>query len=305
MALEIDRDGSEGSRADEPNEEDEGKDNDNDNDKDADEGGKDAGGRGDELQSREELEDRDGTEEDEHKAGRLAELRPQDLESAVKVYDAIRVLKAKKDPAKDKQLAAEFDQKMAGVVGQLKSGLKRELPVALKNVAILKAKCGLIGISFEKMIETNADKASEHVWKNIKTSYESVMGGLLDVIESLTRYLDPDVDIQLAEYKDLKQANGELKISLQDLLRDKQALEEEKDRTLKLIEAERTEMQERLNALEADNAKYLDALAKKPHSGRSLGLPASHSPSKPGSATKPPTAELTSESKVLSIAYCL
>lgn len=115
----------------------------------------------------------------------LAELKPQELEEPVKIYEAVRALRKKTEPGKDRQLTQELDRRMAAALEKLKGTLKTDTPVPLRNAGILRAKAAVVGLSFDKMIEGTSDKQAEAVWKSIKTGYEGVVNGLAEIVETL------------------------------------------------------------------------------------------------------------------------
>ena len=81
------------------------------------------------------------------------EMKQEDLEEVAMLYDSIRALRRKTKPEMDKVLAADFDKSIKTMMNQYKSNTNTKDPIQIKNTYILKAKYGLFGICFEKIIE--------------------------------------------------------------------------------------------------------------------------------------------------------
>ncbi len=180
----------------------------------------------------------------------MPELKPQDLEEAVKIYDAIRNIRKKQDPERDKQLTQELDRRMAEIISRLKDSLRASTPVALRNAAILKAKAALVRMSFDKMLEGVADRQSEAVWKSIRLNYETVINGLVDIVESLKPSLTNGATPaeKDGERQDLieaaKAAERELQIS-----------KEQRESLERTFVEEKAELLSRVAALEEENRR--------------------------------------------------
>eukprot|EP01022_Parablepharisma_sp_SALTPOND_P006584 TRINITY_DN1266_c0_g1_i1.p3 TRINITY_DN1266_c0_g1~~TRINITY_DN1266_c0_g1_i1.p3 ORF type:complete len:630 (-),score=73.32 TRINITY_DN1266_c0_g1_i1:7118-9007(-) len=163
-------------------------------------------------------------------------------------------MKKRTDPTKDKQLTQDLDRKMAEIVAMLKGTLKNDTPLVLRNEAILKAKAALLGMSFVKMIDGVPDRLSENIWKSIKGSYDSVIGGYADIIEHLKPELVKENPARNdTEFRELIDAAKELEEELR-------SVSEQKEEMKKSFEQEKHELLSRIAALEEENKK----LVKKP-----------------------------------------
>lgn len=179
----------------------------------------------------------------------ITELKPQDLEEAVKIYDAIRAMRKRIEPMKDKLLIQELDRKMAEIVAQLKNSLKSDTPIPLRNSAILRAKYALLGMSFEKMIGFALDKQGEIIWKNIKISYDSIFERYNEIISYFIE--NPISANQKSEVTEIPMLQEEIK----NLKNEIKNLNEEKELLKNNYENEKNELLQRIMQLEENNKK--------------------------------------------------
>jgi len=171
---------------------------------------------------------------------KLTELATKDLEKIIKIYDAIRDVKRRKDPNKEKLLRQELDKKMPKVAFILKEAMQEEVSDKLRNAAILKVKGELLGMAFDKMIEEIGDKVSVEVWKSIKVNYDNVIKEFLSNLEySKEPQVQESSRQSEAEIQGLMQViqtlEDELKTVNDKLQTTQRAYEEEKNKLLERI----------------------------------------------------------------------
>jgi len=94
------------------------------------------------------------------------ELKAQDLENVIKIYEAVcEYRECKKDEE-------QLNQKLTRIASILKEALSDEISLCLRNAAILKAKGELLGMAFEKL---SAESSSTNLWKIIKAEYDTII----------------------------------------------------------------------------------------------------------------------------------
>ena len=176
---------------------------------------------------------------------------PQDLEKIIRIYDTICEVKKQKDPNKEKQLRQELDTKMPKIASILKEALQDDVPVQLRNAAILKVKGELLSMASEKMIEEVTDKVSAEIWRSIKTNYDSAIKEFLNNINYE----------KIASIPQNSKANDEeiqgLTQIIQTLEEELKASNEKRELVQRTLESEKQELLIKIATLEEERKKQI------------------------------------------------
>ena len=96
------------------------------------------------------------------------ELKAQELEKSIKIFDTIHKIKKKADPNKGSQMNKELEQRMPRITSTLKEVLQSDAPVTIKNATILKIKDDLLRLMLTSMSDGQGNEA---VWRSLRSDY--------------------------------------------------------------------------------------------------------------------------------------
>ncbi len=195
------------------------------------------------------------------------ELRLEDLEQVVKIYDAFRAMRKRVEPGKDRQLEKEFDGRMSQMANDLKEALNNSQSTDMKNVCILKSRHDVLNITFEKMVDTVSDKPTADIWRSIQAEQNAIVAGMLDAVSRLHSGAKGDVHTEVVqaqkETRDVLEAAQHLESEMQKHVQEKEGMRRQ-------FEAEKKELQAQVASLEEENKKYLDTIIKR---SKVIGVP--------------------------------
>ncbi len=191
------------------------------------------------------------------------ELKLEDLEEVVKIYDAFRALRKKTDPSNDKALEKEFEQKMSEMANGLKKALSESQSAELSNACILKARHDVLDITFGKLAETVPDKLTADLWKNIRKEHNLIVQGLLGVISKIRPAAVTSAEVAANEVAQAQKETHEVLEAAKHLESEMQKHVQEKEELRRQFEAEKKELQAQIASLEEENKKYLDTIIKR------------------------------------------
>jgi hypothetical protein len=165
----------------------------------------------------------------EHKdiANEIALSQHEALEEAVAIHDNFSAYSKKREPSKDKELEIEFRQQMIEIANKLKTQVNAS--PRTKRLSLLRARNGILEISFKRMIELALDEESAKIWSTIKKEHNDILQELLQMA---------------TEHK--QQTNEDNIKALR-----------------KQFEMEKRELKSQIASLESENKKYLDTLIKR------------------------------------------
>ncbi len=215
-----------------------------------------------------EEENKNAEEEPQPEMKEGEELKLEDLEEVVKIYDAFRALSKRTEPGKDRQLEKEFEERMAQMANELKEALKESQGTEMKNVCILKARHDVLDVTFGKMVDfVSSDKAAADIWRNIRTEHNAIVEGLMATIPKLAgpaeAAVNPEVAQAQKETRDVLEAAQHLEGEMQKHVQEKEEMRRQ-------FEAEKKELQAQVASLEEENKKYLDTIIKR---SKVIGVP--------------------------------
>ena len=206
-------------------------------------------------------------EKEEVKAAGI-ELKLEDLEEVVKIYDAFRAMRMRTEPGKDRQLDKDFEERMAQTANTLKESLIND--PEMKNAHILKARHSVLDITFEKLVGTVEDKQGAEIWKNVRTEQNKILEGLMGIIGELKPAVQGDVVAMQTEVAQAQKETHDVLEAAKHLESEVQRHERDKEELKKQFIAERKELQGQIASLEEENKKYLDTIIKR---SKVLGVP--------------------------------
>ena len=123
------------------------------------------------------------------------ELRLDDLEQAVKIYDDFRAYSKKAYPSNDKKLESEFELKMSEMANRLKDNMESDSSSEFKNACILKTRSDILDITFRKMIAIVPDYAGVNTWLNILKEYNSIVQSFVKLVSHNKIMKNTDNDV--------------------------------------------------------------------------------------------------------------
>lgn len=185
------------------------------------------------------------------------------LETVTKIYDSVRLMRRKADPAKDKQLESEFDQKLATLVAELKDSLNGSgCPTQLRSAMILKAKYALLDMSVAKTAEVAGNEDAKRIWETIRTEYSEIVLQLVGLILALRPAMEANVESLKTELESSQKETKEVLEAAQNLEQQMQTMMHEKERVRAEVDAEKKELQDQIHTLEEENKKYFEIILK-------------------------------------------
>ena len=197
------------------------------------------------------------------------ELKLADLEEVVKIYDAFRGMRKRVEPAKDRQLEKEFEEKMAKMIEELKQALNGNPTTEVKNASILKSRHDVLDIPYQKMIETVTENQAADIWKNIRSQHNAVVEGLIGIIMKMKPTAHGDAKAMTKVEEAQKETHDVLEAA-QHLENEVQKHVQEKEELKKQFESEKKEFLKQIETLEEENKKYLDTIIKR---SKVIGVP--------------------------------
>jgi len=158
----------------------------------------------------------------------LIELKAQELERTIQIFDAIHKVKKKEDESKGRQMTEELEEKMPKITSTLKEVINNEIPITVRNATILKVKEELLRMMLHRLSE---GLKHENIWKSIRREYDITINNY----QRLVNYMQAENERHINEISELKQ---EIK-NLEDKLK-------EEDRRYKELERKHEEDKELL-----------------------------------------------------------
>ena len=192
------------------------------------------------------------------------EMKQEDLEEVAMLYDSIRALRRKTKPEMDKVLAADFDKSIKTMMNQYKSNTNTKDPIQIKNTYILKAKYGLFGICFEKIIEhvKTVDPHIGEILEGLQAGHTSIIGELVELILRLTPQMERDLQYMQEEVKKAQTETSEVLAAAENLESQMKDTEGEKGLLKRQHDGEKRELERQIESLEAENKKYFETIIK-------------------------------------------
>ena len=199
-------------------------------------------------------------------------LQLDELEDAVKVYDAIRTLRRRTEPAKDKQLEKEFDVRMAELAAGLKAGLQSASTSEMQKALVLKAKFALLDLSYAKMVEDVADPQAADIWRSLGVQQAKAAEGLWTVIMALKPKIEQDAGARKIEVAQAQQETQEVLRAAKQLEKEMQVHVQEKEDLKRHYDSEIAELRAHVSSLEDENRQYLDTIIKRSKAATVAGV---------------------------------
>eukprot|EP00826_Nyctotherus_ovalis_P016973 TRINITY_DN14958_c0_g2_i1.p1 TRINITY_DN14958_c0_g2~~TRINITY_DN14958_c0_g2_i1.p1 ORF type:complete len:508 (-),score=157.39 TRINITY_DN14958_c0_g2_i1:926-2449(-) len=170
----------------------------------------------------------------------LVELKAQELERAIHIFDAIHKVKKREDAGKGAQMTEELEQKMPAITATLKEAVDKDIPLTVRNAAILKVKEELLRMMLRRLSE---GQKHENIWKNMRKEYDST----IDHYQRLVDYLQAENDKNTAEIAEL---NNKVR-----------SLEDELEKAREQLEGERRQSEELKSKSEQEKESLMLTIA--------------------------------------------
>lgn len=198
-------------------------------------------------------------------------LTQDDLEKVAMMYDDIRNYAKDIDPSLDKKLAADFDEIVKDIMGQLSDVLKKESNSFFTHTHMVLAKFNMYRICQEKvaLLAGRNNKKLGRIIKELSDANKSVFEQLCKVAFSSyeswnEKSLNSSQDLSRAS----DQVNNLLK-NIEVLQGENEKIKMELKEQVKRFQEEKNELEKELESLQEENKKYLDTIIK--HSKANAG----------------------------------
>ena len=198
-------------------------------------------------------------------------LTQDDLEKVAMMYDDIRAYAKEIDSSLDKRLAADFDEIVKDIMGQLSEVLKKESNSFITTTHMILAKFNMYKICQEKiaLLAGRTNKRLGKIVKGLSDANHAVIDQLCKLmIESYEKFNEKN----FTSSHDLKRASNQvntLLASIEKLENEIDRLKSEQRKQVQDFSEEKQEMTKELESLQEENRKYLETIIK--HSKSNAG----------------------------------
>ena len=198
-------------------------------------------------------------------------LTQDDLEKVAVIYDDIRSYAKDIDSSLDKRLAADFDELVKDIMGQLSEVLKKENNSFVTTTHMILAKFNMYKICQEKtaLLAGRTNKKLGKIVKSLSDANHSVVDQLCKLmLESYEKFNEK----HLGSSHELNRASNQVNVLLASIEKLETEIEKLKSEHKKLVldfSEEKQEMTKELEYLQEENRKYLDTIIK--HSKSNAG----------------------------------
>ena len=198
-------------------------------------------------------------------------LTQDDLEKIACMYDDIRSCAKDIDPALDKRFAADFDENVKEIMGELSEVIKNESHSYLTNAHMLAAKFSMFRVCQDKVafLALKSSKKLGTIVKELGDANKGIfeqMGKL--IFEAHPKYMQKINNVQ-AEVSRACSQNTTLVKTVERLEQELDAFKAQQKYSMQGFEEEKQELLRELESLQEENKKYLDTIIK--HSKNNAG----------------------------------
>ena len=198
-------------------------------------------------------------------------LTQEDLEKVAIMYDEIRIFAKEIDPALDKKLAADFDENVKVIMGELSDAIKNETNSYLTHTHMIIAKFNMFRICQDKasFLVARVNKKLGNFVKELGEAHKLIFSQMGKIIfESQAKFVDK-INSLNNEVLRLAGQNSELEKTIEKLEIQLDEQKNEKKLALQSFQEEKLEILKELEMLHEENKKYLDTIIK--HSKSNAG----------------------------------
>lgn len=186
------------------------------------------------------------------------------LEKIANLYDEIRAVWAKEDKNKDELLAADFDEGLKSIMGELSEVLKKGHEDFIVNVYSMKAKYELALIC-QRKISDLVLKKNEKVGQKL-LEVQEVLGGIFQENIKNLLGLQPKLQKKMknlkAEVELAQLESAEVLEAADQLQKESERHQHEKAKLLQIFHEERAEFLAEIESLQEENKRYLDTIIR-------------------------------------------
>ena len=198
-------------------------------------------------------------------------LTQDDLEKVAIMYDDIRSYAKEIDSGLDKRLAADFDEIVKDIMGQLSEILKKENNSFVTTTHMILAKFNMYKICQEKvaLLAGRNNRKLGKIVKDLSDANHSIVDQLCKLMFSSFEKFN---EKNLNSSHDLNRASSQVNVllaSIEKLETEIEKLKSDQKKQFITFQEEKEEMTKEIESLQEENRKYLDTIIK--HSKSNAG----------------------------------